>query len=134
VRPWRPSGPLGQEAHDMPTIRSWIAHGVPLVGIGLMLAGLFGGPALPAASAAAIEPFASPYEWGAQHSYGDQTPWGPQDYWRPQAPWGYRHNRPYQRPRHALPDHYTIRKGKKCEVQCERIRGTRDYRCREYRC
>jgi hypothetical protein len=34
----------------------------------------------------------------------------------------------------CMPDRYTIHKGKKCELRCERIRGTRDYRCREYRC
>lgn len=48
--------------------------------------------------------------------------------------WGRWHDRPYHRPRYALPDRYRIHKGKKCELRCERIRGTRDYRCREYRC
>jgi hypothetical protein len=29
---------------------------------------------------------------------------------------------------------FTIRKGHKCEVRCERIGRSGDYRCREYRC
>ncbi len=37
----------------------------------------------------------------------------------------------YRDPR---PDRFTIRKGKKCEVHCERIGRSRDYRCTEYRC
>jgi hypothetical protein len=60
----------------MRTTRHLIRQVLPLIGMGLMLAGLCGPPAF----AAAIEPFASPYEWGAQYPYGDQTPWGPQDY------------------------------------------------------
>jgi len=39
-----------------------------------------------------------------------------------------------QRPGDELPERYTIHKGKKCEIQCERSWGTRDYQCREYRC
>ena len=111
-------------------IRHLLRQGFPLIGMGLMLAGL----CEPPASAAAAEPFASHYEWGAQYPYEEQTPWGPHDYRGPRDPWGYRHDWPYQRPRYALPDRYTIHKGKKCEIQCERIRGTREYRCREYRC
>jgi len=47
-----------------------------LVGMGLMLAGLFGGPA---ASAADAELFVSQDDWGYQHPYGYQHPWGQQD-------------------------------------------------------
>jgi hypothetical protein len=102
---------------------------LPLVGMGLMLAGLFGGPA----SAAEVELFV--YQNDYQTPYGYQHPWGQQDYrgqydpWA-QDRWGYRHDRR----RHNLPDRYTIHKGKKCELQCERIRGSREYSCREYRC
>jgi hypothetical protein len=32
------------------------------------------------------------------------------------------------------PDRFTIHKGHKCEVRCERIGRSRDYHCREYRC
>jgi len=112
----------------MHTTRHPIARLLPLVGMGLVLVGLFGGPALPAASAAGMEPFAS------QDAWGYQNPWGQQDYWGPQAPWGYRHDRPSRRSGYGLPDRYTIHKGKKCELRCERIRGTREYSCREYRC
>ena len=113
---------------------------LPLVGMVLMLADLFGGPALPAASAAGFEPFAYQNNWGDQSPYGYQYPWGPPDYWAPrhpwgpQDPWGYRYDRPSGRSGYGLPDRYTIHKGKKCELQCERLRGTREYRCREYRC
>jgi hypothetical protein len=105
-----------------------------LVGMGLMLAGLFVGQA----TAADVELFTYQNDWGYQHPYGYQTPWGQQDYrgqrdpWRPQDPWGYQHDRPSRRP--SMPDRYTIQKGRKCELQCERIRGSREYRCREYRC
>jgi hypothetical protein len=124
----------------MRTTHHPIARLLSLVGMGLMLAGLFGGPALPAVSAAGVEPFAYQNDWGAQSPYGYQNPWGPQDYrgprdpWGPQGPWGYRHDRPSRRSGYGLPDRYTIHKGKKCELRCERIRGTRDYSCREYRC
>lgn len=131
----------------MRTTRHTIAHVVPLVGIGLMLAGLCGGPALPAASAADVEVFVFHNERGAQGPLRYQHPWGPyqhprgqQDYrgqrdpWGQQDPWGYRHDRPRRRSGYDLPDRYTIHRGKKCELRCERIRGTREYRCREYRC
>jgi hypothetical protein len=118
----------------MRTTRHPIRHVLPLVGMGLMLAGLFGGPALPAVSAAGVEPFASQNDWGAQNPSGYQNPWGQQDYWGQRDPWGYRHDRPSRRPGYGLPDRYTIHKGKKCELRCERIRGARDYSCREYRC
>jgi hypothetical protein len=133
-------GMMPEEAHDMRTTHHPIARLLSLVGMGLMLAGLFGGPALPAVSAAGVEPFAYQNDWGAQSPYGYQNPWGPQDYrgprdpWGPQDPWGYRHDRPSRRSGYGLPDRYTIHKGKKCELRCERIRGTRDYSCREYRC
>jgi hypothetical protein len=54
----------------MRTICHSIAHFVPIVGIGLMLAGLFGGPALPAASAADVELFTYQNNWGYQHPWG----------------------------------------------------------------
>jgi hypothetical protein len=124
----------------MRTICHSIARVVPIVGIGLMLAGLFGGPALPAASAADVELFTYQNNWGYQNPYRYQTPWGQQDYWGQRDPWGrqerwgYRHDRPSRRSGYGLPDRYTIQKGKKCELRCERIRGSREYTCREYRC
>jgi hypothetical protein len=116
------------------TIRRSIAHVVPLAGLGLILAGLFGDPALPSASAAEVERFASHNDWSAQYPWGQQDYRGQRDPWGQQDPWGYRHDRPRRRSGYGLPDHYTIHKGKKCEVQCTRIRGSREYRCREYRC
>jgi hypothetical protein len=115
----------------MRTIR--IRQVLPLVGMGLMLAGLFGGPA----SATDVELFV--YQNDSQTPYGYQHPWGQQDYRGQHDPWardrwGYRHDRPSRGSGYGLPDRYTIHKGKKCEVQCERIRGTREYSCREYRC
>ena len=70
----------------MRTIRCLMRQLLPRVGVGLMLAGLFGGPA----SAAEVELFTYQNDWSAQY------PWGPQEYrgtrepWRPQDPWGYR--------------------------------------------
>jgi hypothetical protein len=122
-------GPLRKEAHDMRTTS--IRQRLPLIGMGVMLAGLFGGPA----SAADVELFVYQNDSRYQNPYGYQHPWGQQDYrgqydpWS-QDRWGYRHDRR----RHNLPNRYTIQKGKKCELQCERIRGSREYRCREYRC
>jgi hypothetical protein len=104
-----------------------IRHVLSLVGMGLMLAGLFGGPA----SAADLAPFDYQNDWVAQYPWGQQDSRSQRDSWG-QDPWGYRHNRPSRR--HSMPDRYTIHKGKKCELQCERIRGSREYRCREYRC
>jgi hypothetical protein len=136
----RPSRPLRKEAHDMRTTRHPTSHVLPLVGIGLMLAGLFGAPALSAEAAAGLEPSVSQEAWGYQTPWRHQSPWGQQGYWGYRDPWGqqghggYRRDWPHPRPRYELPDRYTIHKGKKCELRCERIRGTRDYSCREYRC
>jgi hypothetical protein len=95
---------------------------VQLVGTGLVLASLLGGVFWPAESAAE----------GGPTAYGEyrdsQAFQGYQDYQR------YQDYRPYGRPRYAQPDRFTIRKGKKCELRCERIRGSREYHCREYRC
>lgn len=118
----------------MRTARHPIRHILSLAGMGLMLAGLFGGPA----SAADVELLVYQHDGGYQTPYGYQTPWGQQDDggqrapWRQRDPWGYRPDRPSRR--HSLPDRYTVYKGKKCELQCERIRGSREYQCREYRC
>ena len=56
----RPNGPLREEAHDMRTTRHPIRYVLSFVGMGLMLAGLFGGPA----SAEGLEPFAYQNDWG----------------------------------------------------------------------
>jgi hypothetical protein len=136
----RTNGPLREEEHDMRTTRHPIRYVLSFVGMGLMLAGLFGGPVLPTASAADVELFVSQNDRGYQNPYGYQYPWGQQDYWGQrdrrgqQDRWGSRHDRPSRRSGYGLPDHYTIHKGKKCEVQCTRIRGSREYTCREYRC
>ena len=95
---------------------------VLLVSTGLVPVSLWGCLTLPAASVSGIEPSA----YQEYREYRDYQ--GPRDYR------DYRDYRLYPRPRHALPDRYTIHKGKKCELRCERIRGTRDYSCREYRC
>ena len=95
---------------------------VLLVRTGLVQVSLWGCLTLPAASVSGIEPSA----YQEYREYRDYQ--GPRDYR------DYRDYRSYPRPRHALPDRYTIHKGKKCELRCERIRGTRDYSCREYRC
>jgi hypothetical protein len=106
----------------MRTGRHPIRYLVSLIGTGFVLFSLFGCLSLPAVSIAGTEPTA--YQ-------DDRDYWGHWDHW---DPWGHRDYRSYRRPRYALPDRYTIHKGKKCELRCERIRGTRDYRCREYRC
>jgi hypothetical protein len=51
----------------MRTIHRSIARFVPLAGMGVMVAGLFGDPALPVASAADVEPFAYQNDWGNQN-------------------------------------------------------------------
>jgi len=93
-----------------------------LVGTGLVLVSLFGWFTMPAESASGVEPTAY---WGYQDHQDYQ---GYRDYQ------GYQDYRSYRRPRYEKPDRFTIRKGKKCELRCERIWGTREYRCREYRC
>jgi hypothetical protein len=121
-------GTMPEEDHMRTTT---IRYGLSLVGMGLMLVGLFGGPA---ASAADMEPFDYQNDWVAQYPWGQQDYRSQRDAWG-RDPWGYRHDGP---PRaglgYGLPDRYTIQKGKKCELQCERIRGSREYTCREYRC
>lgn len=106
----------------MRTTRHPIHHLVPLIGTGLMLVSLFGCLTPPGEAMSGVEPTAY---------------WDHREYWGDRDYWGDRHHRDYRsyrRPRYALPDRYTIHKGKKCQLRCERIRGTRDYRCREYRC
>jgi hypothetical protein len=105
-----------------------------LVGMGLMVAGLFGCLTLPGVSAVGEEPFAHQNDWGVQSRYGYQHPWEQRDYWGQRDLWGYQYDRPSWRPRYGLPDRYTVHKGKKCELQCERIPGTHEFSCREYRC
>jgi hypothetical protein len=106
----------------MITTRHPIHHLVQLVGTGLVLVSLFGCLTLPAESVSGFEPT-------AYRDYQDHR-----DYWGYRDYWGHRDYRPHRRPRYELPDRYTIHKGKNCELRCERIWGTRDYRCREYRC
>jgi hypothetical protein len=119
----------------MRTTRHPIRHVLGFIGMGLMLVGLFGGPIRPAASAADVEPFAYQNDWGSRNPWGQQDYRGTHDPWGLQDPWGYRHDRARRRELgYDLPDRYTIHKGKKCELQCERIRGSHEYRCREYRC
>jgi hypothetical protein len=113
----------------MRTTRHPIRHVLPLVGMGLMLAGLFGGPALPAASAAGVESF----EYQNDREY--QNPSGSQDAREQNNPGGYpRDQLTLKELGYSLPDRYTIYKGKTCELRCERIRSSREYTCREYRC
>jgi hypothetical protein len=100
----------------MLTTRHLIHHFAHLVGTGLVLVSLFGCFSVPAASASGVEPTTYRY-------YRDYR-----DYH------GYQDYRWYQRPRYEHPHRFTIRKGKKCQIRCERIWGTREYRCREYRC
>jgi hypothetical protein len=96
-----------------------------LVGMELMLVSLFGSLTCPATSVAGVEPI----------TYGDDRgPSDGRDHQSDRRPRDHRDDWSYGRPGSALPDRYTIHKGKKCELQCERIRGTREYRCREYRC
>ena len=109
----------------MQTLRHHLAR---LVGTGLVLVGLCGWFTPPAESAAGGERTAYwPYQ--DYRDYRDYQ--GYRDY---EGYQGYGDYRPYHRPRYEPPDRFTVRKGKKCEVRCERIWGTRDYRCREYRC
>ena len=103
----------------MRTTRHPIQHLAPLVGAGLCWSACGGGLTLSAASVSGLEPT-------AYQEY--------QDYWAYPGDHDYRDYRSYRRPGYEPPDHFTIHKGKKCETHCERIWGTRDYRCREYRC
>jgi hypothetical protein len=113
----------------MRTIRHPIHHVLSLVGMGLLLAGLCGGPILPAASAAGEAPFTY------QHDQEYQHPWGSQDAREPNGRGEYRYDQLTLRELgYGLPDRYTIHKGQTCELRCERIRHSREYTCREYRC
>ena len=100
--------------------------------MGLMLAGLFGGPA----SAAEVELFV--YQNDYQNPYGYQYPWGQQDYrgqhdpWGQQDRWGYRHDR--RRIRYTCPIATRFTKVRSASCSATRIRGSREYHCREYRC
>jgi hypothetical protein len=108
-----------------------IRYLVQLIGTGLMLVSLFGCLTLPAGSGSGVEPTAyREYQNDREYrDYQDDRAYrGYRDYQ------GYQDYRSYQRPGYDLPERYTIHKGKKCELQCERIWGTRDYQCREYRC
>jgi hypothetical protein len=113
----------------MRTIRHSIAHVVPLVGMGLLLAGLFGGPALPAASAAGVESFT------ARHEGEYQNPSGSQDSWEQHDRGGYRHDQLTLRELgYGRPDRDTIRRGRTGERRCEGIRRSRESQCHEHRC
>ena len=119
----------------MRTTRDAIHHVLSLVGTGLLLAGLRGGPILPAASAAGMDSFEYQNDRGAQSLYGYQHPWSQQDAREQNAPGRYRHDQLTLRELgYGLPDRYTIHKGQTCELRCERIRRSREYTCREYRC
>jgi hypothetical protein len=98
---------------------------VLLVSLWLMLVSLTGWLTFPAVAVGGGEPATYRDRW-----YGgeDRGRWGQREGWE------YRHGRPYRQPGYALPDRYTIHKGKKCELRCQRIWGTNDYQCREYRC
>jgi hypothetical protein len=88
------------------------SHSVGLfVGMGLMLVSLFGSLTCPPESMAGVEPTAY---WDDRGDWDDR---GPSDY---------RDDWPYGRPGSAVPDRYTIHKGKKCELQGECIRGIRE--------
>jgi hypothetical protein len=103
----------------MRTTRYLIHHFAHLVGTGLVLVSLFGCFTLPAESASGVEPTTYRY----YRDYRDHRDYqGYQDYrWR-------------RRPRYEHPHRFTIHKGKKCQIRCERIWGAREYQCREYRC
>jgi hypothetical protein len=104
-------------------------HALPRVGIGLLLAGLSGGMALPAASAAGVE--LSEYQNDREY----QNPLGAQDAREQNGRRDYRHDPLLLRELgYGLPDRYTIYKGQTCELRCERIRRSREYTCRAYRC
>ena len=101
------------------------------VGMGLMLVSLFGSVTCPAESVAGVEPTAY---WDNRGDWDDRGPSDYRDHRSDRRPRDHRDDWSYGRPRSALPDRYIIHQGKRCELQCERIRGTREYQCREYRC
>jgi hypothetical protein len=96
--------------------RHLIHHLAHLVGTGLVLVSLFGCFTVSAKAAPGVEPTTYRY----YRDYRDYQ--------------GYPDYRWHRRPRYEHPHRFTIRKGKKCQIRCERIWGTREYRCREYRC
>jgi hypothetical protein len=106
----------------MLTTRHLIHHVAHLVGTGLMLVTLFGCFTVPAESASSVEP--TTYRYYRDH----------RDYRNYRDYHGYQDYRWHRRPRYEHPDRFTIHKGKKCQLRCERIWGTREYQCREYRC
>jgi hypothetical protein len=103
----------------MLTTRHLVHHFAHLVGTGLVFVSLFGCFTVPAESASGVEPTTYRY----YRDYRDHR-----DYR------GYQGYRWHRRPRYEHPHRFTIHKGKKCQIRCERIWGTREYRCREYRC
>jgi hypothetical protein len=113
---------------------------VQLIGTGLMLVSLVGCLSLPVGSGAGVEPTTSRGYQNYRDYQDDRDDRGYQDYrdyrdYRDYQRYGdYQQYRAYQRPGYDLPERYTIHQGKKCEIRCERIWGTRDYDCREYRC
>jgi hypothetical protein len=87
-----------------------------LWGVGLMLVSLCGGISLPTAWAASGDtPTFREYQGFPE--YRD-----------------YRGYRLHRGPEGDTPDRFAIHKGRKCQIRCERIPGTHDYRCHEYRC
>jgi hypothetical protein len=99
-----------------------------LVGTGFVLVSLFGCLTVPAESVAGFEPT----EYRGYRRDGDS--WNHHDYRKYREHRRYQDYRSYRRPRSEHPDRFIIRKGKKCQIRCERVWGTRGYRCREYRC
>ena len=87
-----------------------------LCGVGLLLCSLCGGVTPPIAWAAGADAPTS-REYRGYPEYHD-----------------YRGYRLHRGPEDDAPDQVTIHKGRKCQVRCERIQGTRDYRCHDYRC
>jgi hypothetical protein len=112
----------------MRTIRHPKHYLVQLVGTGFVLVSLFGCLTLPTESVAGFEPTAYQHYQNHRGYQGYQGYHGYQDYR------DHRHYRSYRRPWYEQRDRFTIHKGKKCELRCERIWGSRDYQCREYRC
>jgi hypothetical protein len=109
----------------MHNTRYGVHHLGPLIVAGLLLVSLVGGLTFPTVVVAHGEP--ATYR-GRRDGWDQRRHWGQREYW------GHWHGRPYRQPEYGLPDRYTIHKGKKCQLRCQRIWGTNDYRCREYRC